>query len=477
MNFNFKKIASAASSLLMIGSTVGLAMAANYPAPFASSGSADVALVYGNSATVDLASVVELSGPLNALAGGSGTGGSTLSGGDFVKLAKTSDNLNLGDVASTVFGANLNEDDLPQLLAKGTYKNDNNEEFDYEQKITLGTGIQLNYFSDSDYQDQLPTIGVNLTSNQVLMNYSYDYTKDATSTISGGDLVDFETTDINLLGKTYFVSDFDNATRDITLLDAANTATVTTGETATIVAGSKTYSVSIAFINDNDVKLTINGETTDKLQESDTEKLSDGSYVSIKSIDYVDSDVRTSSAEISIGSGKLVLHNGQNIEMNDDTVNQITAEVVQGASTGDATTNSISRINIVWTLDDRAFITPNSELVMPGFEAVKFSMGDFVQPAQEVTSVEDDGSTRMTIKTTIKDGEVTIPILYANSSGEFTGIGQDSTHMLRTALGTNILFNESSDKWIVGSWNSSTESESIYLHSMFTKIMESTEPQ
>jgi len=471
MNFNFKKIASAASSLLMVGSTVGLAIAASYPAPFASSGSADVALVYGSSATVDLASVVELSGPLNALAGGSGTGGgSTLSGGDFIKLAKTSDNLNLGDVASTVFGTIINEDDMPNLLVDGTYKNDDNEEFDYEQKITLGTGIQLNYFSDSDYQDQLPTLGVNLTSSQVLMNYSFDFTSSAESDVSSGDLVDFETTDINILGKTYFVSDFDNATLDMTLLDAANSATVvynpTSPETSTITAGTKTYAVVVTFIDDNEVRLTVNGEATDKLQESETQKLSDGSYVSVKSIDYVDSDTRSSSAEISIGNGKIILNNGQDIEMNDDTVEGVTAEIVRGTG---GSKDSINRINIVWALDDDAFITPNSELVMPGFESIKFSMGDFVQNAQELTLVQDDGSTRIEIQTEIKDGPISVPILYANASGEYVGIGQDATHLLRTAIGTNIVVNDTLDKWLIGTWNSTTEAESYLITFSFNK--------
>ncbi|MBU3913434.1 MAG: hypothetical protein KKE50_05065, partial [Nanoarchaeota archaeon] len=50
MKFNFRKIASVFASVVMLGSTVGIAAAANYPAPFVSGGAADVAIIYGNNA-------------------------------------------------------------------------------------------------------------------------------------------------------------------------------------------------------------------------------------------------------------------------------------------------------------------------------------------------------------------------------------------------------------------------------------------
>src|SRR3989344_7758203 len=48
--FNFKKIASIASSTLLMIGTGAMAMAANYPAPFVQNGQADVAIVVGSSA-------------------------------------------------------------------------------------------------------------------------------------------------------------------------------------------------------------------------------------------------------------------------------------------------------------------------------------------------------------------------------------------------------------------------------------------
>ena len=50
MKINFKKVGSILASLAMVGATAGMALAANYPAPFAVGGSSDVAIVTGAAA-------------------------------------------------------------------------------------------------------------------------------------------------------------------------------------------------------------------------------------------------------------------------------------------------------------------------------------------------------------------------------------------------------------------------------------------
>src|SRR3989344_8954783 len=80
MYINFKKIASVLASAVMIGSTVGIAAAA-YPAPFVKSSGADVAVVWGANAPLDLAAVVDITNDLQyRLAQQTSTGGSSGSG-------------------------------------------------------------------------------------------------------------------------------------------------------------------------------------------------------------------------------------------------------------------------------------------------------------------------------------------------------------------------------------------------------------
>jgi len=478
--FSFKKIASVLTGAVMLTSTLAFAAAANYPAPFVKSGSSDVAIVYGSNpgADVDLVAVLDinadLSGALAAqTASSSGSAGSSsISGGDYIVLSKSSDKVNLGNIVSSVFGTTVGDDDLSVLLKDGKYSNDENTEFDYEQKFTLG-GLTLDSFADSDYKDSLPTVGFNMSSDSMILNYTLDFTTDPDSDVSSGDLVDIETTNLEILGRNYYILDVDNSTLDLTLMDSANSAILKEGESTTVEVGDNSYTASINFIGSTSVKLDINGEVTNSLSNGGTQKLKDGSYVGIKDILVQDYAGGSKQVEFSIGSGKLEIKGaaGSQIELNDDSVEALTSSVVRGTPASGR--EKIDKIILTWTAQDNEFITGDQELVMPGLKSVKFSASAFGGTATEVTNVQSGASTYMRLKAPVKDGEVNIPFIYTDTTaaqkGNFTGIGKDSTHILKTVNGTYLEFNETQNHdRIIASWNSTTEAESYYLKFTFT---------
>lgn len=480
MKFNFRKIASALASTAMLGSTVALAAAASYPAPFVQNGSADVAIIYGSTAQPqDFSAASDIALDLQAaLSSQAGTGGSSgVSGGDFVKIAKSSDNLNLGNTMSGVFGNTIDDGDLPDLLADGTYLNDENTEYNFEQRISLYPR-QLTFFADSDYEDKEPTIGFQISSNTNVMNYSIDFTTDAESDVgSSGDLTDFETTDINLMGKQYYILDAQNGTSStyfgkFTLLDSANHALLSEGDTQSMTIGSTTYEVSISFISSTQVKLDVNGEVTNSLGEGETFRLSDGTYVGIKDILYNSKDNGISQVDFSIGSGKIEIEAGSDIELNDDSISGMKGYVFRGSAS--SSKQRLDKIVIEWKTDDEMFIAPGSDLVMPAFEAVKFSMGSFFTPEKEITTVDFDGDDSIELTVPIRDGDANLNILYAGATGYFTGIGKDSDEQLATSYNGTLLYNVSTattnvHRWFVATYNSSSDGESYLLSATVTE--------
>ena len=474
--YSFNKIASAITSAAMVTSTVALAAAANYPAPFVENGAADVAVVYGaDAAQTDLAAVLDvtndLSEELAATASSTTSEEATVSGGDFVKLAKSTDNINLGDTMSGTFGTSINDDDLEDLLADGVYTNDENTEFAYEQKISITT-LELTHFADSDYKDKEPTVGFKISSNTYVMNYSLDFSTDAesdvgasTSGCSDGDLCDIEKTNLPLLGKTYYVSDADNSTLKLTLLDSANSGSVAEGETTTLVVDSTSYDVSIYSLTTSEARLMVNGEITNTLSEGESYKLSDGTYVGLKDIYQRDVAGITGSVEFSLGTGKLEIDDSTNtVELNDDTIEEIKGFVERGTPSDK---QKIDKIILEWTTDDEEFITPDQELVMPGFGAVKFSMGSFITPSEEVVKVLRDGDAAIELQVPLKDGTVKFNILGANATGELDAIGGDDAdeHLAISDDDDNLLFNvtDNYDEWFVATYNTSKDAESYLL--------------
>src|SRR3989344_7567607 len=260
MKLNFRKISAIASSALMLGMTAGIAAAANYPAPFASGGSPNVAIVYGSGAALsDQTAAQSISTSLSGFV----SGGGTPTGGDSFKLERSSTFFHLGDNVTEVYSSDIDDDELEELLADGVYVDDDNDEFDFTQKIVIGGNLQLGMFEDNDYAEDEPTIGFRIPSGTTILTYTLDFNDEPL-------IEDLPTSDLMIMGKTYYV--LSNSTSGgnviLTLLDSAEESVVDEGTTAT-VAG---HSVEVTYISSTEVKLTIDGQTTNSLSEGDTQK-------------------------------------------------------------------------------------------------------------------------------------------------------------------------------------------------------------
>ena len=475
MKFNFKKIASVLAGTVMLSSTLAFAAAANYPAPFVQGGNANVAIVVGSAAQVtDYAAVFDINSDLSdelvkqTAPTTTTSSGASATGGDSVKIEKSADKLNLGNGLLSVWGTALQASDLKRVLADGKFFNKQNTEYKYNQKIDLGN-LTFSHFSDSDYENRLPTLGFQLNANTFVANYTLDFITDPEAT-HGTDLTDFENKNIDILGKNYYILDFKNSTAKITLLDSATTVNVASGETKTVTLGDKTYSVTPNYIGSDEVVLTVDDVNTDKLSATgttygNTYKLADGTYVGVKSINYQAFASGTQNVEFSIGKGKLELTDGSNVKINDKTVNNLWSYVTLSASSNKRTWQ---KLVLKWQIEDEAYLTPSKELLMPGFEAVKLSVGNTTIPAKEKVKVSASNDV-LELRAPIKKGEVTIPLLYiSTTTGNITGIGKSATQRLATSNTTELIYNSTSSsvsqyEGFVASWASSREAESHYL--------------
>ena len=463
MKFNFRKISAIAASALMVGMTMGVAAAANFPSPYSTSTSDGVAIVSGSGTDVD--DTVATSSISTYLATQVRASGGSVTGGDSLKIEKSSEKLNLGDGMDTVWGSAITDSNLPTLLADGIYVNDDNNEYPYTQKISLGADLNFTHFSDSDFMDKDSSVGFHLKSGSYhILNYTLDWTTNPESEVSGTDLVDIETTEITMLGKSYYVLDMDNSTLDTTLLDSASSTTLGEGESTTVNIGGSSYEVSINFIGGTDVKLEINGQVTNKLIEGGTQKLTDGAYVGIKEVLTQDYAGGAKTVEFSIGKGKLEIINGSAVELNDAAIDDIIGYIYKATASGGK--EKLDKIVLSWWLEDEAFLSPDQELLMPGFEAIKFTMGGLVYPTEEVTVIDYAGDDVIELTTTIKDGAVTIPILKSSTSlGNFSYIGKAGDERLATSNISTLFYDAASsvNEGFIASWNNSRDYETYYL--------------
>ena len=475
MKINFRKISAAAASLIITGMSAGFAAAANYPAPFVEAGVANVAIVSGSGTGVSALDAVEAGNIQANLNLGITSTTSTISG-DAKQLDKTSDHINIGDALNGPFGSTVDDSDL-DLLADGVYVADDSDTFDYEQRVTLGSP-ELTHFRDSDYEsligasDKTPTIGINITSNQFIMNYTIDFLDDAESDVVSSELDDLEGSFIPLFGKSFYVSDWDNGTvagvtGKLTLLDSGAKGVVKEGEVTTIPLGANSYDIAIDYIDADSTALSVNGFITSDLKEGETEKLADGTFVGVTDVRRLEVGGEIGTVEFSLGSGKLELEHNTEIQLNDDTVSDVRSYLQHGA--GGSGTAKVDKIVIEWKSDADSFITPKSELTLPGMGGLKFSMTEFVRPTEELIKVQNDGSDTVELRVPIKDGNAAINLLYANKTvSNYFGIGEASDKRLATSPTGRMTFWEKKDNadyhaYFVASFNDSDNGESYLL--------------
>ncbi|MFH1529025.1 MAG: hypothetical protein ABIG69_20670, partial [Bacteroidota bacterium] len=126
MKLNFRKISAITSGLLLTGMSIAAPVAAAaYPAPFVSGGSANVAIVYGTGAGASALDVVEAGNIQSNLQSkmGSSVGTTSTATGNAKSLNSGSDLLYLLDNLSENV-ATITKDDLPTILADGTFTDD-----------------------------------------------------------------------------------------------------------------------------------------------------------------------------------------------------------------------------------------------------------------------------------------------------------------------------------------------------------------
>lgn len=455
----FRKALTVFGSALMVGSTIGAAAAANYPSPFVEGGSADVAIVYGSDAAVsDVAAAGIIQGNLaselaSQTASGSGSTGSTVTGGDSFALEKTSQKFWLGNNISTVASTNIDDDDMPTLLAEGKYIDTNNEEYDYKQYVKLTQAVQYKMFNDNDYKKDTPSLGIKYSNGDEILNYTLEMTdKPLFTAIADSTLP--------LMGKEYYVLSVASTNDTLTLLDSAASATLSQGESTTLEVDGTSYDVTADYIDSSgNVRFTVNGETTNTMSSSaKTYKLEDGAYIGLKTALAQSYAGGTSTVEFSLGSGKLVVEDTKKVKLNDENVDNVYGYVENNSNT------KLSKVILQWKSDDESFVAEDSSITLPGFETLKLSYGGFFTPKTEEIMVKAGGNDYAILENfPINDGTLDIPFMAkADGNSNFTMVGKDSDELVATAnSATTITFDGSSDNYnyLVVSWTDGTATE------------------
>jgi hypothetical protein len=333
MRFNFKKITSVLASALMLGSTVGFAAAATYPAPFVQSGNANVGIVVGASAAnTDYLAAINLGSKLSSeLAKQTATTGSTGAGtsGEGVNLATTSRGIYYADSINAA-RPTLTENELPNVLTDGTFTDLTGTSYTYNQVVTMGDTVSTFGTSGGDLGDPVLYLDVGTTATDPLYNYSLSFNKN----LNVSDSTNVQGQKINILGVDYIIG-ASSTNSSIYLYGSGETIVVSQDESQTVTVGAQDHIVELVTTSTTtSAKISVDGSTR-TVTKGSSYTFPGEVVVYVKDVTHPSFQGDLRSAELIIGANSLKLANGQTVkEGSDETTVRGTKVTVDAADHG-----------------------------------------------------------------------------------------------------------------------------------------------
>jgi hypothetical protein len=419
MKFNFRKIASALASTAMVGSTVALAAAANFPAPFVQNGAADVAIVYG--ANADLPATVDVSTALSSALSSGGNAGPAST--EAYPLFTSSSPIQLNNSLNSVRGT-VTESNLPGVLADSSFSG--NVDADLTYQLTLGPNPRV-IFAKEPTNNENPGLGVLLSTSRG--NYLYN------ASILFDKVVDFSHTDsegenIELFGQDFLVASATDADT-LVLFRSADTLFLSVGGNApnpsqTVTVGGNTYTVELVAATDTSATIRV----TDSAGQSDQKEINEAGSKKILGVEVAvniadeSTATNTLSAEVIVGADRLTLEQGSDVKVgsNQDTIDGTWVDF--GGNVTAATRITIQGFAADTNHD---FIVEGGDFTDPVFGAFRILFTDLTNDDQrEEIMVDSSGSDKMSVSFMDSNG---------NDVSNFNFINNESNAWGRAFLG------------------------------------------
>lgn len=405
-----KRMIALGTGAIMVGSSVfGAADLANYPAPFVKDGKFSGVLIVGDKAAAE--DVIGISDIISSLQFAATkkvavtTPGAVSVEGDAWQVATSnhlelSQDFNTGDNIETLRNVTtyIDKNNL-KALASGSVTN-NKVTSPYNQYLYLlgpgaGSALDTGYVIYSEDDSDVTADFLYFKSGKEIGRYLMEFTtalesdvddSSGSSSSTGLFLTDFQDVDVPLFGKKYTIVTAKRTTTGgknvvLTLMGGAGKDTLIEKQTKTYTISGKDYEVTLNFVDSDEAQFVINGQSTRKMKDGDTDKLSDGTTIGVTDILYQDYAGGIHSSTFFLGANKLELKDtditdvasSNSLKADDNTIDDAIV-IIEGSD--DNSTFKINRIHINMTADDNFFVPAGGKLS----EAIKKEGGTSAEP-------------------------------------------------------------------------------------------------
>jgi len=432
MKFSFKKVGSVLASTAMLTSTIALAAAASFPAPYVTSAGADVAIVHGGAkaAFTDLVAVADITSFLSSeLASKTASGTSSSSDsvtGEAAPLFTSGTKLYLNDTLSTV-KTTLTKSQLPTILADTTFSG--NVEATISHGITIGFNPNT-LFAKEPTSSADPDFGLFYSSTQAKYLYNATATFSKTTNLTHANSLG---QDLKMFGQTFTISSSTSGT-DLVLLKSAERVDLTNEDpSAEVTIGGKKYTVELVSASTTTATVKVTAEDGTSATKEITENAS--KKVGAVTVAVITSDANNFklSATIVVGAEKLTLTDGSQVTFGDD--NTVIDGTLVDFTGGTYAMDKIS-LSIYAPTSDADFLKSGESFKDPIFGTFKVDFAGLSIPKastvdREDISIASSGDDKETLSFTDYDGNVMTSWIWAVNTTA-------AAHLMHDSDGRNI---------------------------------------
>ena len=340
-----KKIAAVATGSALMGATILGASAqtvllSDFPEPFVGpDGVGDVNFGIGSGSTDDYLGALDIATNLQANAFEevtvSGGVGAQTTVSDGAKIESAGNGLLLNESLKQA-EERFDDDDLPFLLRDGeVVEEDENDDFEYEQRLNFTNNVTVEYDSDDTDLDD-PMLYLDLDQAEgILWEAILDFTG---SDLNVTELDDSET--IEWLGKVLTFDPDNDKTGQITLFGSDVTAFLELNQPITVDSEGDSFTIELVGAesedDENTIIVDVNG-VRETLKESESRNVN-GLDLFIDDVFVTNIPTLSASANVFIGSQEIKFPEADTgygeIEINDETVNGLEVKV-EGDNNGE----------------------------------------------------------------------------------------------------------------------------------------------
>ncbi|MCX6749701.1 MAG: hypothetical protein NTW17_03085 [Candidatus Pacearchaeota archaeon] len=445
MKLNFRKISALASSALMFGMTMGIAAAANYPAPFVTGGAANVAVVYGSGAAISDSTAA---GNIATSLSGYISGGTASATGETVSLDTSQDRIWLNTSLNSV-KTTLTATDLPTVLAEHTFSGNVDAKMTSTIKILTGAAAggessSKVIFAKQPKSSNDPEVGISLGgSTQPLYNASVTFPAINFSH------ADSEGESLTLFGQSFTVSSDTDANTLVLLKEAQKLSLDSDSPSATVTIDNAAYTIELVSASDTAATIKVTDSTgaseSKEVSESDSKKIQ-GLEVGVQTADETNLKL---SASIIAGAQKLTFEAGATVTSGSEA-DPIDGTLVYFGGTATKQVGDLTELTIAVYKPDSSndAILQGASFIDPVFGSFKLDFAGLNSPLdsadRDTIAVEVVGDDTMSLAMTDDAGNAKTFDFVHNASSQLF-LGDDNNETIFVYEGANL----TEDKFVV----------------------------